>query len=542
MATGLADQIFPLSPTYVDDFGVVPGTVSAAQRLANTIGMNNAIAAAFASNTDLQFGPFTYQIDGTVLIWNTAIPAGVTAKCPMVRALRFVTRIEQWHAAGGIDTIHIGPPVGNPTGQGLYGGGIQDLWLVSMIDQTSITPQGGHLGAQLSITGVEQCIFSGIAIGEISQRVVDHNHFSYNALAMDSASGAFSCVFRDIEIKGYGNQGFDEYGTSGNFHYNIMIRNGGLGEPSLKTSTGSALRIFNAEGVFDQINLEWSTFGNAQPAMYIPSSAGVKFGHLHMEGLQQSNGFGGGRAALILVGGAGMVRCESMHLMSTNWPTGCGLTSVSVFGFGFSGNFMNVSIGEMLISQTLPLGTGVNFYLVNTYEGAGAGTVTNAQVDFTGPFLFFGDGGGFGSKLTGWSDCNFAATNRGPLNGLGVPPSNLQNGATLTITSASPGYSAGTYTQTNYDGASIYLYNQATNGTINLAQTIDPVLLPVSTPMFPGVRRRIINGTAANTLAVHNADTTNILTAATLSTGQWVDVVFLDTTGKWKEVAAGTLL
>jgi hypothetical protein len=198
-------------------------------------------------------------------------------------------------------------------------------------------------------------------------------------------------------------------------------------------------------------------------------------------------------------------------------------------------------VGQLLIAQTQALGSGVSFYLVNTFEGPAAGTVTNCQIDFIGPILFFGDGS-FGSKLTGWSDCNFSGVNRGPPNGLGVPPTNLTNGSVYSITTTSPGYSAGTYTQVNNDGINTYIWTAAVNGTINMAQTIDPVILPVSTPMFPGGRRRIVNGSASNTVAIHNADTSNILTAASLSAGQWVDIVFSDVTGKWVQTAAGTRL
>lgn len=538
--TALALRDYASRTLSVESFGAVAGSVSPGQRLLNTIALNNAWTAAIASNggggARIKLGPGPYQIDGT---WTC--PPAPNNSMAMIEGIRGVTRLEQWNAAGGIDTIHFGPPVGNPDQRAAYAGGVRDLWIVSMVDQSNATPLAGHLGAQLSITGANQSFFDGLIIGEYNQRIVDHNHFAYNGLCFDPVGGAYSATFGDIEIKGYGHVGADMSATSsGNYVYNMMIRNGGLGEPALKTSTGPALIIGNGEGTFEQVNIEWSIFGNANPAMYLPSSAGVRFGHLHMEGLQLSQSFAGGRAGFILCPGASMSRFESLHMRSTNLPTGCNIASAALFSFAFAG-YSNVSIGQLLVAKTEALGTGVNFYLVNTYEGPGAGAVTNCQIDFVGPWLPFGDGV-FASKLTGWSDCNFHPNNKGPANGLGLPPSNFRGRGLLSITTSSPGYSAGVYTQSNNDGNDSYIWNAGVSGTINLAQTIDPQL-PVSTPCFPGHEHTVINPTGSGvTCAVHNADGTNCLTAASLSAGQFARFRFNGATGKHQQIAAGTLL
>jgi hypothetical protein len=529
------ESIDVMNPTY----GVVTGTVSGAQRLTNLAGINSAINDAIANNCGfVDFVGATYQIDGTIVVFDSSTPSGVTTRGPKLRGVRFSTRIEAWNSSGGIDTIHIGPPVGNASGQGIYGAGVEDLWIVSMIDQSSITPTTGNLGAQLSITGAQQCTFSGLAIGEVNQRIVDTTHFAYNALAMDPTSGAFECVFRDIEIKGFGNQGFIEYGTSGNYHYNIMIRNGGLGEPALKTSTGSAFQIFNSEGIVDELNIEWSIFGNVQPAMYAPSAAGIVWGHLHLEGLQQSQTFAGARAGLLLLGGAGMVRFESIHAISINYPTGCNIASAALFSFGFSGSYMYAVVGELLIAQTATLGTGVSWYLVNTYEGSGSGTVTNCQLDFDGPCVMFGDGS-FASKLTNWSDFNGVANSQGSANGLGVPPSNFCGKSILTITTSAYGYSSGTFTASMVDGNDLYQWNAGVNGTVVLPLTVMDANLPITVPPYPGTEREVVN-IDTHTCAVHDSAGTNLLTATNLTTGQFARFRFNG--ANWIQVNSGTRL
>jgi hypothetical protein len=511
-------------------YGVTPGTVSPIIQAVNVVRINAALVFAQTIGLNVIWGPNTYQLLGTVIV-----PA--SANSIWMYGTLGSTRVEQY--GSGVDTIHWGPPVGNPQALGIYGGGIQGLTLVSMTDQSTVAPVAGSLNALLSITGAAFATFRNMRFGEIFLGIASHNHYCYNALCFDPVGGAYSSSFWDMEVKGFGQSAFNmQATTSGNFCFNLAYRNGGLGDGPLKTSNGPGMIIGNGEGVYDQINAEWAIYGSRQPALYLPSSAGVKVGHFHMEGLQISESFAGARAGFISVPGASMSRFESIHMISMSAPSANNITSLGMFVFGFGGNYSNVSVGQILIAQT-SLGVGVNFYFVNTYDGPGAGSAVYSQIDFCGPFLFFGDGS-FASKLTGWSDCNFASSNRGPANGLGVPPTNIENGQTLTITTGSPGYSAGTYTQTNLDGASTYLWNAAVNGTINMAQIVDP-LLPVSIPMFPSAKRRIYNITAANTVAIHNADTSNILNGATLAAGAWVDIVFQDTTGKWKAMAGGVV-
>lgn len=322
--------------------GVVTGTVSAEQRVANFTAMQNAINQAYTEKKTLIVPPATYEIDGAA---GLVIPAGYNGF--EWKGSKNGTVICQYAVNAPALTV------GVAGGAECAGVTIDGVGLIYGVDQTGQTS-----AALFKVGKTWKCYFRNISAnsnGSIKPYYACHlagNSFYFSNTMED-------CSFRDAQVTSLYVQNF---GT-GNIFRNLYVTKGGaptataISGPVVRFDTGGGAQYGN---VIEQLNIEWAIGNNLLQMQQVRN---MTFISTHIEGCRISSANG----TFIKVTGS-QVTFIGLCMLNCGIKTADGAATAAYVIFGDYRNDVKV-IGMVIWQDNVSYnGCEVPLYLTNNYS------------------------------------------------------------------------------------------------------------------------------------------------------------------------------
>jgi hypothetical protein len=465
-----------------DYSGVVTGVlINNTARQANRAAIQAAVDDCAANSKILVVPPATYEIHNAAVI----LPAGFRLLGTME------SRIVQYSLDKPV--VHVGAVLGT-TGVTVEHVVIDGLYL-----RYSGTATAG--GNALELQSTYMCDFRNIQIGDVQSTYASRTSVPYIGVFCDDATGTtpcFSCSYTNIRIKHFGYRGFSANrlnyeAATGNVWNNIYIAGGNsAGKQDLSAvagadmSHGALILGSQAQGVFNQLNIEWLT-GTGIIKMEVCDQ--MVFNSVNLEGLSLKASSSRDIGFIDVYNGSFTI--EGLTINNCIATAALNASTASI-----------LRLGPATVARVNNVRPLLNTGITTSFYGVRSNSAASSRVDF-GQFAL-----GNGDAMTAYDDGTFAA---GTGNGYGQL-TDFNGGGMHTLADANA-------TIYSYRGDSVVRVPATAVRTIILSRQCSST---ITTRIPPGTRKRI-KATSSNSVAVQNY---NAAALATITTGTFAEFVF----------------